>query len=120
MSACIHGCLFWFMLYGQRREIGSKEEIFLIQYYPVLTYLIIGHDPIKRINAMSSVCDLTLKHRRQVTRSRAVPILATATTTVWSRLVLAAVKVGAVSSFLDLVADLWVLTVPTKLSNVNK
>lgn len=34
-------------------EIGNEEEIFLIQYYPVLTYVIIAHDPIKRRNAMS-------------------------------------------------------------------
>lgn len=34
-------------------EIINREEIILIQYYPVLTYVIIGHDPIKRRNAMS-------------------------------------------------------------------
>lgn len=35
------------------RVIGNKEEISLLQYYPVLTYVIIGYDPIKRRNAMS-------------------------------------------------------------------
>lgn len=34
-------------------EIINREEIILIQYYPILTYVTIGHDPIKRRNAMS-------------------------------------------------------------------